>query len=152
MIAAFMLEFTCKQGFKKFVGNKSKGRILKWVLKENKAHQFFQKTNISYPDMHMCICVSGGKKCLFFGKFGVLCFLLASVLRFSLLLYCRQIRLCIVTMLIGVFTKVKVQLSSGPFWKGSHSRTCAYQGVRNVSFLKKFVYVLTGWPQVIFKI
>ena len=31
--------------------------------------------------------VSGGKKCLFFGKFDVLCFLVTSVLRFALLSY-----------------------------------------------------------------
>ena len=33
------------------------------------------------------VCVSGSKKCSFFGKFGVLCFLETSVLRFTLLLY-----------------------------------------------------------------
>ena len=32
-------------------------------------------------------CVSGGKKCSFFGKFGVLCFLEIHVLRFALLPY-----------------------------------------------------------------
>ena len=31
------------------VGNKSKGRISKRVFQENKAHQIFRKTNISYP-------------------------------------------------------------------------------------------------------
>ena len=35
-------------------------------------------------------CVSGGKKCSFFGKFGVLCFLETPVLRFSLLPYHRR--------------------------------------------------------------
>ena len=29
------------------------------------------------------------------------------------------------------------------------TRTCAYQGVRNVSFPENFVYVLNGWPQYI---
>ena len=33
----------------------------------------------------------GGKKCLFFGKFGVVCFLVISVLRFALLPYYRRI-------------------------------------------------------------
>ena len=28
-----------------------------------------------------------------------------------------------------------------------HTRTCAYQGVRNVSFSEDFAYVLNGWPQ-----
>ena len=27
-----------------------------------------------------------------------------------------------------------------------HPHTCAYQGVRNISFAETFVYVLTGWP------
>ena len=31
-----------------FVGNKTKGLILKRVFQENKAHQIFPKTNISY--------------------------------------------------------------------------------------------------------
>ena len=38
---------------------------------------------------HIAVCVSGGK-CSFFGKFGVLCFLLATVLRFAFLFYCRR--------------------------------------------------------------
>ena len=36
------------------------------------------------------VCVSGGKKCLFFGYFGVLCFLETPVLRFALLPYYRR--------------------------------------------------------------
>ena len=36
------------------------------------------------------MCVSGGKKCLFFGKYGVLCFLETPVLRFALLAYYRR--------------------------------------------------------------
>ena len=48
------------------VGNKAKGRILKRE------------------------CVSGGKKCLFFGNFDVLCFLEEPVLRFAFLLYYRR--------------------------------------------------------------
>ena len=35
------------------------------------------------------MCVSGGKKCLFFGNFGVLFFLETPVLRFALLPYSR---------------------------------------------------------------
>ena len=38
-------------------------------------------------DMQTYVCVSWGKKCSFFGKFGVLCFLETSVLRFALLPY-----------------------------------------------------------------
>ena len=36
---------------------------------------------------HTYVCVSGGKKCSFFGKFGVLYFFETPVLRFALLLY-----------------------------------------------------------------
>ena len=37
------------------------------------------------------VCVSGGKKCSFFGKFSVFCFLKTSVLRFALLPYYRRV-------------------------------------------------------------
>ena len=40
-------------------------------------------------DTHTYVCISGGKKCLFFGNFGVLCFLETPVLRFALLSYYR---------------------------------------------------------------
>ena len=43
------------------------------------------------PDTYTYMCVLGGKKYLFFVKFGVLCFLVTFVLRFALLLYCGQI-------------------------------------------------------------
>ena len=39
------------------------------------------------------VCVSRGKKCLFFGKFGMLCFLETAVLRFALLPYYRRFKL-----------------------------------------------------------
>ena len=58
------------------VGNKAKGPISKREFEENRACQIFRKTDISYPlDTHTYVYVSGGKKHLFFGKFGVLCFL-----------------------------------------------------------------------------
>ena len=60
---------------KQIVGNKAKGRFLKWVFQENKAN---------FP------CLSRGKKCSFFGKFGLLCFLETTVLRFALLPYYRR--------------------------------------------------------------
>ena len=65
-----------------FVGNKVKGLISKRVLKENKAHQIFRKTNISYSLIHTRA---------FFGKYGVLCFIIIPVLRFALLHYYRQL-------------------------------------------------------------
>ena len=42
------------------------------------------------PDTHTYVCVSRGKKRSFFGKFGVLCIFVTSVLRFVLLPNYRQ--------------------------------------------------------------
>ena len=41
-------------------------------------------------DTHTYVCVSGGKKCSFFGKFVVFCFLETPVLRFAILPYYRR--------------------------------------------------------------
>ena len=46
------------------------------------------------PDTHIYACVWGGKKCLFFGKFDVLCFLETPVLIFALWPYYRRIIFC----------------------------------------------------------
>ena len=56
-------------------------------------HAKFSEKHISYPLIRTCtyVCVSGCKKGSFFGKFGVLCFLVTTVLRFALLPYHRQI-------------------------------------------------------------
>ena len=45
--------------------NRKKTKKL-WVFKEIKARQIFRKNDY--------VCVSGGEKCSFFGKFDVLCF------------------------------------------------------------------------------
>ena len=75
-------------------GIKAKRRITKRVCQENKARQSFRKTNISYPLIRTLrshvVCVLGGKKCSFFGNFGVSCFLEKSVLRFALLPHYRR--------------------------------------------------------------
>ena len=74
-----------------FIGIKAKGRISNRMFQENKARQIFQKTNISYHLIHVRVRVRNeGKKCSFFGKFGVLCFLETPVLRFVLLPYYQQ--------------------------------------------------------------
>ena len=39
----------------------------------------------------ICVCVSGGKKCLLFWKLGVLCFLATPILRLAVLPYCQLI-------------------------------------------------------------
>ena len=67
---------------------RQKGEFQNGCFKKNKARQIFWKKNIFYPLIRTrlshthtfppsdrCVCASGGKKCLFFGKFDVLCFL-----------------------------------------------------------------------------
>ena len=73
------------------VGNKAKGRNSNWMFKENKARRISRKTNIPPPDAHTHVCVSGGKKCSFFGKFGMFCFLETPALKFDLLPYYRRV-------------------------------------------------------------
>ena len=53
-----------------------------------KARQIFRKNErFLHPDTHRSVFISGGKKCLFFGKFGELCFLVTSFLRLTILLF-----------------------------------------------------------------
>ena len=90
-----------------FVGNKAKGRISKRVLQENKARQVFRIKNISYPLIRTCL--SGGKKCSFSGKFGVLCFLATPALRFALLPYSQRLQLknkwCLIAKAVWFFKR-----------------------------------------------
>ena len=71
-----------------FVSKKGKRAILKTgVSRKQSTPNFLKNEHFLPPDTHTYVCVSGGKKCSFFGKFGVLCFLETSVLRFALLSY-----------------------------------------------------------------
>ena len=45
---------------------------------------FKKAKDAKFSEKRTYVCVSGGKKCLFFGRFGVLCFLETPVLRFAL--------------------------------------------------------------------
>ena len=54
--------------------------------KKTKHTKFSENEHFLPPDTH-----KGGKKSSFFGKFGVLYFLLTSVLRFTIMPYYRQI-------------------------------------------------------------
>ena len=60
------------------VGSKANGRLETGVSRKQSTTNFPKN---SY------VCVSAGKKCSFFGKFDVLCFLKTPVLRFALLRY-----------------------------------------------------------------
>ena len=55
---------------------------------------FLKSKHFLPPDTHIYACVWGGKKCLFFGKFDVLCFLETPVLIFALWPYYRRIIFC----------------------------------------------------------
>ena len=149
------------------VGNKAKGRIWKRVTFLT---SWYAHVNISYP----YVCVSGGKKYSFFGKFGGLCFLETPVLRFALLPYYRRIDQ---TRLVNCW-KYLLQIleefhqrwnfpicinavDEKLIWDHLFSTcakfstkltfltpcTCTYQGVRNVSLSENFAYVLKDWPR-----
>ena len=57
------------------------------VSRKQSTPNFPKNEHFLPPDTHTYVCVSGGKKCSFFGKFGVLCFLETLALRFALLPY-----------------------------------------------------------------
>ena len=66
------------------VGDKAKMRISKWVFQGKEHAKFLEKqTFLTSPNAH--VCLSGGKKCSFFGKLCVLLFLETLVLRFTFL-------------------------------------------------------------------
>ena len=60
------------------------------VSRKQSTPNFPKSKHFLPPDTHTYVCISGGKKCLFFGKFGMLCFLETPVLRIALLLYYRR--------------------------------------------------------------
>ena len=59
-------------------------------FRKTKHAKFSEKRTFITPDTYKYVCVPGGKKCLFFGKFGVLCIFETPVLRFTLLPYYRR--------------------------------------------------------------
>ena len=71
---------------------RQKGEPQNGCLKKTNLVKFSENEHFLPPDTHTHVCVSGGKKCLFFGKFGVLCFLETTVLRFVLLPYYRRLK------------------------------------------------------------
>ena len=63
---------------------------LKTGVTRKQSKSNFPKNEHFLPhDTHLHVCVSGGKKCSFCGKFDVLCFLVTAVGRFALLPYYR---------------------------------------------------------------
>ena len=75
---------------------RQKANLKTGVTREQSTSNLPQKrTFVNTWYAHVCtrtyVCVCVRKKCLFFGKPGVLCFLVTPVLRFALLPYCRPI-------------------------------------------------------------
>ena len=69
---------------------RQKGESKNGCFKKIKRAKFSEKRTFLTP-WYAHVCVSGGKKCSYFGKFGVLCFLETPVFRFALLLYYRWV-------------------------------------------------------------
>ena len=73
-----------------FAGNKTQERISKQWLQENKAHQIFRKTNISYPLIRTRCAYQGIRNVSFSENMACLFFLVTTVLKFALLSYYRR--------------------------------------------------------------
>ena len=54
--------------FHYFVGNKAQARISRRVFQDNKAHQIFRKTNISYPLIRARTCAYQGVRSVRFSE------------------------------------------------------------------------------------
>ena len=86
---------------------RQKGESENGCFKKTKHAKFPEKQ--TFLTSWYVVCVSGGKKCLFFWKFGVLCFLETPVLRFVLLPYYRLFNLfhfCIHTLHSALITYI----------------------------------------------
>ena len=59
------------------------------VLRKQRAPKFPKNEHFLLPYTDTNVCISGCKRCSFFGKFGLLCFFETTVFRFALLLYYR---------------------------------------------------------------
>ena len=63
------------------------------VTKKQSTPNFPKNEHFLPADMHTYVCASGGKKCSYFGKLGVLCFLVFKICPFALLPtnFCAQV-------------------------------------------------------------
>ena len=55
--------------------------IRRWNVGWESKPNFLKNEHFLAPDTHTYVCALGSKKCSFFGKLGLLCFLVTSVLR-----------------------------------------------------------------------
>ena len=68
-----------------------KGESQMGVTRKKITPNFPKNEHFLTPDTHRHVHVTGGKQCSFFGKFGVLCFLVTPGLSLALLPYYRRI-------------------------------------------------------------
>ena len=69
---------------------RQKGESQNGVSRKQSTSNFPKNEHFLPPDTHTYVCVSGGKKCSFFGKFDMLCFLETPILISVLLPYYRR--------------------------------------------------------------
>ena len=86
---------------------RQKGESQSECFKKTKHANFVKNKHFLLPDTHTYVCVSGCKKCSFFGKFVVLCFLKTPVLRLALLFYYRR------NLLTTCFVETQINRFSG---------------------------------------
>ena len=84
----FFVALALYQWKEKIVGNEAKWRISKWARKQSTPNS--PKNEHFLPLNIHTLCLSGGNKCSFFGKFGVLCCLETFVLGFARSPYCQR--------------------------------------------------------------
>ena len=84
---------------------RQKGKSENGCCKKPKHAKFSIKQTFLTP-WHAHVCVSGGKNYSFFGKFGVLCFLVTPVLRFALLTFYRLPILKYFTHRMIIYSKI----------------------------------------------
>ena len=85
-----------------FAGNNS-SNLKTGVSRKQSTTNFPKNKHFLPPDTHTYVCVSGGNKCSFFGKFRVLCFLKTPISRFALLPYYQRIVTFLVTKEVSTF-------------------------------------------------
>ena len=96
---------------------RQKGESQKGCFKKTKHAKFSENEHFFPSDKHTYVYVSGGKKCSFFIKFGVLCFLETPFLRFALSYYWRNVKMFVsrckwysgirIVLSLSVFSKKK---------------------------------------------
>ena len=93
----------CTRLWHYFVDNKVKGRISKQVLWGKQITSNLPKNEHFLPtNKYTCVCISGGKKHLFFGNLVCFVFLVTLVLRFALLPYYRQFLVTLKSIFEGI--------------------------------------------------